>query len=49
MNSKEDAKVELRPLQNNAELWFVKGMMTADVNWGFTDQLVMYNGAGLTS
>ncbi len=49
INSKEDAKVELRPLQNNAELWFVKGMMSADVNWAFTDQLVMYNGAGLTA
>lgn len=49
INSKEDAKVELRPLQNNSELWFVKGMMTADVNWAFTDQLLMYNGAGLTA
>lgn len=49
INSKEDAKVELRPVSNPSELWYIKGMMSADVNWAFTDQLVMYNGAGLVA
>ena len=34
--------LKLSPLQNNSDLWFIRGKQKADVNWGFTDQLVMY-------
>lgn len=43
LNSSEDRNyVKLSPLQNNAEIWFVKALNKVDVQWGFTDQLVMY-------
>ena len=36
----------MMPVSNPSDLWFVKAEQKADVNWGFTDQVVMYNGAG---
>lgn len=44
MNSTDDAKLELRPLQNNAELWFIKMLMKVDVQIGWNAETVYYNG-----
>lgn len=38
-NDKENLKMS--PLQNNSDLWFVRAEQKADVNWGFTDQVVL--------
>lgn len=42
INSTEDANLQLQRLQNNSELFFVKGLFKADTQIGFADQLVMY-------
>lgn len=42
INSTEDNQLELMRLQNNSELYFVKGLFKMDVNYGFGDQLVVY-------
>lgn len=41
-NSSEDNKLELRPLQNNSEIWFFKGLMKFDVQYGFSEQIFLY-------
>lgn len=43
MNSTEDAQVQLQKLQNNSELWFLKVLMKADVNFGFNGETVLYH------
>lgn len=42
INSTEDNKLQLERLQNNSELFFVKGLFKMDTQIGFTDQLVVY-------
>lgn len=42
INSLEDNKLELMRVQNNSELFFVKGLFKADTQIGFADQLVMH-------
>lgn len=42
MNSLEDNNLQLQRLQNNSELFFVKGLFKMDVQIGFAEQLVMY-------
>lgn len=42
MNSTDDAKLELKPLQNNSELWFIKMNMKVDVQFGWTSEVVYY-------
>jgi len=44
MNSVDDAKLELRPVQNNSELWFIKMLMKVDVQIGWNGETVYYNG-----
>jgi hypothetical protein len=43
INSTEDNQLMLQKLQNNAELWFVKGLFKTDVNFGFNEEIVMYS------
>lgn len=42
MNSVDDAKLELRPKQNNSELWFIKMLMKVDVQIGWNSETVLY-------
>lgn len=42
MNSVDDAKLELRQLQANSELWFIKMLMKADVQIGWNAETVLY-------
>jgi len=42
LNSVEDNQLELRPVQNNSELFFVKGLFKCDTQTAFGDQLVIY-------
>lgn len=42
MNSVDDAKLELRQLQANSELWFIKMLMKVDVQIGWNEEAVMY-------
>jgi len=42
INSTEDNQLQLMRLQNNSELFFVKGLFKMDTQIGFTDQLVIY-------
>jgi hypothetical protein len=42
INSVDDAELTMQKLQNNAELFFVKGLFKMDTQVGFADQLVMY-------
>jgi hypothetical protein len=42
MNSTEDNTLQLQRLQNNAELFFVKGLFKIDAQIGFADQFVLY-------
>ncbi len=44
MNSVDDARLELRPKQNNSELWFIKMLMKVDVQFGWNSEVVYYNG-----
>lgn len=42
INSVDDNTLNLQRLQNNSELYFIKGLFKADVNFGFADQTVLY-------
>lgn len=42
INSTEDNQLQLMRLQNNSELFFVKGLFKMDTQIGFADQLVVY-------
>lgn len=42
LNSTEDNALKLERLQNNSELFFVKGLFKIDSQIGFADQLVIY-------
>lgn len=42
MNSMEDNNLQLQRLQNNSELFFMKGLMKYDVQYGFSDEVVLY-------
>ena len=42
MNSTEDNNLQLMRLQNNSELFFLKGLMKFDVQYGFSDQIFLY-------
>lgn len=42
INSTEDNMLQLQRLQNNSELFFVKGLFKMDTQIGFADQLVIY-------
>lgn len=42
INSTEDNQIQLQRLQNNSELFFVKGLFKMDTQIGFADQLVVY-------
>jgi hypothetical protein len=42
INSVQDNQLELKKLQANSELFFVKGLFKMDTQIGFSDQLVIY-------
>jgi len=42
LNSVEDNQLQLARLQNNSELFFIKGLFKMDTQIGFADQLVVY-------
>lgn len=42
MNSTEDNNLQLMRLQNNSELFFLKGLMKYDVEYGFSDQIALF-------
>ncbi len=42
MNSTEDNNLELQRLQNNSELFFLKGLMKFDVQYGFSEQAFLF-------
>lgn len=42
MNSMEDNNLQLARLQNNSELFFLKGLMKYDVQYGFSDQVFLF-------
>ncbi len=42
MNSTEDNNLQLMRLQNNSELFFLKGLMKFDVQYGFSNQIFLY-------
>ena len=42
MNSTEDNNLQLMRLQNNSELFFLKGLMKFDVQYGFSEQVFLY-------
>lgn len=42
LNSTQDNQLKLERLQNNSELFFVKGLFKIDTQVGFADQLVIY-------
>lgn len=41
MNAYEDMQLEIKKLQANSEMWFVKGLMKMAVNYGWGAQIVM--------
>lgn len=41
--------LKMAPILTFSDLWAVRAEQKVDVQWGFTDQLVMYNGAGLVA
>lgn len=43
INSTEDNQLQLMRLQNNSELFFVKGLFKMDTQIGFPDQFVIYS------
>jgi hypothetical protein len=43
INSTEDNQLQLQRLQNNSELFFVKGLFKMDTQIGFPDQVVLYS------
>jgi hypothetical protein len=42
INSVDDNTLNLQRLQNNSELYFIKGLFKTDVTFGFFDQVVLY-------
>jgi hypothetical protein len=42
MNSVDDAMLEVKPLQANSELWFIKMLMKVDVQIGWNSETVYY-------
>jgi len=42
MNSTEDNNLQLMRLQNNSELFFFKGLMKYDTQYGFSEQIALY-------
>ncbi len=42
INSVDDAKLELRQVQANSELWFIKMLMKVDVQIGWNSETVLY-------
>jgi len=42
MNSTEDNQLQLQRLQNNSELFFLKGLMKYDVQYGFSKEVFLY-------
>ncbi len=42
MNSTEDNNLQLMKLQANSEIFFLKGLMKFDVQYGFSDQVFLY-------
>lgn len=42
MNSTEDNNLQLMRLQNNSELFFLKGLMKYDVQYGFSDKVFVF-------
>lgn len=42
INSTEDNQLQLQRLQNNSELFFIKGLFKMDTQAGFPDQIVLY-------
>jgi hypothetical protein len=42
MNSTEDNNLQLMRLQNNSEMFFLKGLMKFAVQYGFSEQLFLY-------
>ena len=42
INSTEDNQLQLQRLQNNSELFFVKGLFKMDTQVWFPDQFVLY-------
>lgn len=42
MNSTEDNNLQLQRLQANSELFFLKGLMKYDVQYGFSDQVFLF-------
>lgn len=42
MNSAEDNNLQLMRLQNNSEMFFLKGLMKFDVQYGFSNQVFLY-------
>lgn len=42
MNSVEDNQLQLQRLQNNSELFFLKGLMKYDTQYGFSDEVFLY-------
>lgn len=42
MNSAEDNNLQLMRLQNNSELFFLKGLMKFDVQYGFSEQVFLF-------
>lgn len=41
MNSMEDNTLEINRVQNNSELYFMKGLMKYDVQYGFSEQIAI--------
>lgn len=42
MNSTEDNNLQLMRLQNNSELFFLKGLMKFDVQYGFSEEVFLF-------
>lgn len=42
MNSTDDAKLDLRPVSNPSELWYIKMLMKVDVQFGWNAETVIY-------
>jgi hypothetical protein len=42
MNSTDDAKLEMRPVSNPSELWYIKMLMKVDVQVGWASETVLY-------
>lgn len=42
INSQDDNQLQMMRLQNNSELWFIKGLFKTDVNFGWNQEVVMY-------